>query len=69
MEIDKDALKNFQDSGFNFVDEDGKEVDYDNLDENGTYTYRHAKTVIQDQMKAQNVVNTINNEFGEETNV
>lgn len=33
MEINADALKNFQDSKFNFVDANGNDVDFDNLDE------------------------------------
>lgn len=40
MEINADALKNFQDSKFNFVDADGNDVDFDNLDESVKYTLR-----------------------------
>ena len=62
MEINADALKNFQDSKFNFVDADGNDVDFDNLDESVKYTLR-------DDMHAKDVVDTINNEYGKTMNV
>ncbi|MCH3921905.1 MULTISPECIES: hypothetical protein [Limosilactobacillus] len=69
MEIDEDALKNFQNSKFNFVDADGNDVDYSNLSEDGTYTLRDGDAIVEDNMKAENVVNTINNEYGKTVNV
>ena len=69
MEIDADALKNFKDSKFNFVDENGKDVDYDNLLDDVKYVFRDGKEVVQDNMSVKMLVDTINNEFGKETNV
>ncbi|MCT3198641.1 hypothetical protein [Limosilactobacillus reuteri] len=69
MEINADALKNFQDSKFNFVDADGNGVDFDNLDESVKYTLRDGETVIEDDMHAKDVVDTINNEYGKTMNV
>ena len=69
MEINADALKNFQDSKFNFVDADGNDVDFDNLDESVKYTLRDGETVIEDDMHANDVVDTINNEYGKTMNV
>lgn len=69
MEINADALKNFQDSKFNFVDADGNDVDFDNLDESVKYTLRDGKTVVEDDMHAKDVVDTINNEYGKTMNV
>lgn len=69
MELDQDALKNFQNSKFDFVDADGKDVDYNNLSDDGKYTFRDGKTVIEDNMKAANVVATIDNEFGKDENI
>lgn len=64
MEINADALKNFQDSKFNFVDADGNDVDFDNLDKSVKYTLRDGETVVEDDMHAKDVVDTINNEYG-----
>ena len=69
MEINADALKNFQDSKFNFVDADGNDVDFDNLDESVKYTIRDGETVVEDDMHAKDVVDTINNEYGKTMNV
>ena len=69
MEINADALKNFQDSKFNFVDADGNDVDFDNLDESVKYTLRDGETVVEDDMHAKDVVDTINNEYGKTRNV
>ena len=69
MEINEDALKNFQNSKFNFVDAKGNDVDYNNLTDDVTYTLRDGKTVVEDDMKAQDVVDTINNEYGKTLNV
>ncbi|WP_414152805.1 hypothetical protein ACKN8S_05500 [Limosilactobacillus reuteri] len=69
MEINADALKNFQDSKFNFVDADGNDVDFDNLDESVKYTLRDGETVVEDNMHAKDVVDTINNEYGKTMNV
>ena len=69
MEINKDALKNFQNSKFDFVDAKGNDVDYNNLTDDVTYTLRDGKTVVEDDMKAQDVVDTINNEYGKTLNV
>ncbi|XYG83841.1 hypothetical protein ACSKKH_05430 [Limosilactobacillus reuteri] len=68
-EINADALKNFQDSKFNFVDADGNDVDFDNLDESVKYTLRDGETVVEDDMHAKDVVDTINNEYGKTMNV
>ena len=69
MSIDEQALKNFENSKFNFVDENGKGVDYSSLSKDVKYTLRDGKTVVQDNMPLKYVVDTINNEFGEVTNV
>lgn len=69
MSIDDEALKNFENSNFNFVDDEGKDVDYSNLSEDVKYTLRDDQTVVQDNMPLKYVVDTINNEFGEVTNV
>ena len=69
MSIDDDALKNFENSNFNFVDDEGKDVDYSNLSKDVKYTLRDGQTVVQDNMPLKYVVDTINNEFGEVTNV
>lgn len=69
MEINADALKNFQNSKFNFVDADGNDVDFDNLDESVKYTLRDGETVVEDNMHAKDVVDTINNEYGKTMNV
>ena len=69
MEINADALKNFQDSKFNFLDADGNDVDFDNLDESVKYTLRDGETVVEDDMHAKDVVDTINNEYGKTMNV
>ena len=69
MEINADALKNFQDSKFNFVDADGNDVDFDNLDESVKYTLRDGETVVEDDMHAKDVVDTNNNEYGKTMNV
>ena len=69
MEINADALKNFQDSKFNFVDVNGNDVDFDNLDESVKYTLRDGEIVVEDDMHAKDVVDTINNEYGKTMNV
>ena len=69
MEINEDALKNFQNSKFDFVDAKGNDVYYNNLTDDVTYTLRDGKTVVEDDMKAQDVVDTINNEYGKTLNV
>lgn len=69
MSINDEALKNFENSNFNFVDENGKDVDYNNLSKDVKYTLRDGKTVVQDNMPLKYVVDTINNEFGAKTNV
>lgn len=69
MEINEDALKNFQNSKFDFVDAKGNDVDYNNLTDDVTYMLRDGKTVVEDDMKAQDVVDTINNEYGRILNV
>ena len=56
-------------SKFNFVDENGKYVDYDNLSDDVKYVFRDGKEVVQDNMSMKMLVDTINNEFGKETNV
>ena len=69
MEINEDALKNFQNSKFDFVDAKCNDVDFSNLSDDVTYTLRDGKTVVEDDMKAQDVVDTINNEYGKTMNV
>ncbi len=54
---------------FNFVDADGNDVDFDNLDESVKYTLRDGETVVEDDMHAKDVVDTINNEYGKTMNV
>lgn len=69
MEINEDALKNFQNSKFDFVDAKGNDVDFSNLSDDVTYTLRDGETVVEDDMKAKDVVDTINNEYGKTVNV
>ncbi|QDR72604.1 hypothetical protein FOD75_05670 [Limosilactobacillus reuteri] len=69
MEINEDALKNFQNSKFNFVDADGNDVDFGNFDDSVKYTLRDGKTIVEDGMHAKDVVDTINNEYGKTLNV
>lgn len=69
MKIDQDALKNFQASKFDFVDAKGNDVDFSNLSEDVKYTLRDGKTVVQDDMSAKDVVDTINDEYGKTINV
>ena len=69
MEINADALKNFENSKFDFVDVNGKAVDFSNLDENGKYTLRDGDTIVEDNMLAKDVVETVNNEYGKELDV
>lgn len=69
MEINEDALKNFQNSKFDFVDAKDNDVDFSNLSDDVTYTLRDGETVVEDDMKAKNVVDTINNEYGKTMNV
>jgi hypothetical protein len=69
MEINEDALKNFQNSKFDFVDAKGNAVDFSNLSDDVTYTLRDGETVVEDDMKAQDVVDTINNEYGKTLDV
>ena len=67
--IDADALKAFEASKFNFVDDNNKAVDYDNLSDDVKYILRDGETVVQDNMAKHDVIATINNEFGKETKV
>ena len=69
MEINEDALKNFQNSKFDFVDAKDNDVDFSNLSDDVTYTLRDGETVVEDDMKAKDVVDTINNEYGKTLNV
>ena len=69
MEINADALKNFQASKFDFVDAKGNDVDFNNLSEDVKYTLRDGETVVQDDMTAKDVVDTINDEYGKTINV
>lgn len=69
MNISEDALKNFQNSKFDFVDADGNEVDFSNLSEDVKYTLRDGETVVQDNMTFKDVVDTINDEYGKALNV
>lgn len=67
--MNDEALKNFKASKFNFVDDSGKDVDYDNLSDDVKYTLRDGETVVEDNMSKQALIGTINNEFGKEVNV
>lgn len=67
--MNDEALKNFKASKFNFVDDSGKDVDYDNLSNDVKYTLRDGETVVEDNMSKQALINTIDNEFGKEVNV
>ena len=67
--MNNEALKNFKASKFNFVDDSGKDVDYDNLSDDVKYTLRDGETVVEDNMSKQALINTINNEFAKEVNV
>lgn len=67
--MNDEALKNFKASKFNFVDDSGKDVDYDNLSDDVKYTLRDGETVVEDNMSKQALINTVNNEFGKEVNV
>ncbi|QZN93254.1 hypothetical protein KZE55_01340 [Limosilactobacillus panis] len=69
MEINEDALKNFQNSKFDFVDAKGNDVDFNNLSDDTTYTLRDGKAIVEDNMKAKDVVDTINNEYGKTLDV
>lgn len=69
MNIDQDALKNFQASKFDFVDAKGNDVDFNNLNEDVKYTIRDGETVVQDDMTVKDVVDTINDEYGKTINV
>ena len=69
MNIDQDALKNFQASKFDFVDAKGNDVDFNNLSEDVKNTLRDGETVVQDDMTAKDVVDTINDEYGKTINV
>ena len=69
MSVDKQALVNMQKQGFNFVDDNSNDVDFDNINEDGKFIFRHDQEVIQDNMPAKMMVDTVNNEFGAEVNV
>ena len=69
MNIDQDALKNFQASKFDFVDAKGTDVDFNNLNEDVKYTLRDGETIVQDDMTVKDVVDTINDEYGKTINV
>ena len=69
MNIDQDALKNFQASKFDFVDAKGNDVDFNNLSEDVKYTLRDGETVVQDDMTAKDVVDTIKDDYGKTINV
>ena len=69
MEINEDALQNFQSSKFNFVDAKGNDVDLTNLDNSVTFTLRDGDAIVQDDMAAKDVVDTINDEYGKTLNV
>lgn len=69
MEIDEDALKAFEASKFNFVDDKKKPVDFNNLDDDAQYVLMNSTEVVQDQMSKHDVIDTINNEFGKTLDV
>lgn len=68
MEIDEDALKAFEASKFNFVDDKKKPVDFKSLSDNVQYTLMDGTEVVQDQMSKHDVIDTINNEYGADLN-
>lgn len=67
--INEDALKNFQASKFSFVDADKKPVDFANLADDGQYTLLDGEEVVQDDMSKHDVIDTINNEYGDKLNI
>ncbi len=69
MKINEDALQNFQSSKFNFVDAKGNDGDLSNLDDSVKYTLRDGDAIVQDDMAAKDVVDTINDEYGKTLNV
>ena len=69
MNIDQDALKNFQARQPDFVDAKGNDVDFNNLNEDVKYTLRDGETIVQDDMTVKDVVDTINDEYGKTINV
>lgn len=69
MEIDEDALKAFEASKFNFVDDEKKPVDFKSLSDNVQYTLMDGTEVAQDQMSKHDLIATINDEFGKTLNV
>ena len=69
MEIDEDALKAFEASKFNFVDDEKKPVDFKSLSDDVQYILMDGTEVVQDQMSKHDVIDTINNEFGAKLNV
>ena len=69
MKIDEDALKNFQNSKFNFVDAKGNDVDFSNLSDDIKYTLRDGDAIVQDDMTVKDVVDTINDEYGKKLDV
>ncbi len=69
MEINEDALQNFQSSKFNFVDAKGNAADLSNLDDAVKYTLRDGDAIVQDDMTVKDVVDTINDEYGKTLNV
>ena len=64
MEINEDALQNFQSSKFNFVDAKGNDVDLSNLDNSVKYTLRDGDGIVQDDMAGKDVVDSTNDEYG-----
>ena len=69
MKIDEDALQNFQNSKFNFVDAKGNDVDFSNLSDDIKYTLRDGDAIVQDDMTVKDVVDTINDEYGKKLDV
>ena len=69
MKIDEEALKNFETSKFNFVDDKKKPVDFNNLDDDAQYVLMDGTEVVQDQMSKHDLITTINDEFGKTLDV
>lgn len=69
MKIDEEALKNFEASKFNFVDDNKKPVDFNNLDDDAQYVLMDGTEVVQDQMSKHDLITTINDEFGKTLDV
>lgn len=75
MEIDADALKNFNDSKFGFLADGNDDADLNSVkdEKEGNFSYYYKdggkNVVVQDQMTGHDVIATINNEFAAKENI